>query len=302
MIDFLNTSTKLLLRNADGTLVDNYPVLVKYFESYDQTWVTLYAETINKGGLHIQRSINTATPEEGPYFNRLRDEQVPPLIIVPAAPPVGGTLPKIIASTFAFNVYNNDIYEFDFGALWLAPEDAITGIAGNFKGFQPIASCFPFECECPETPETTAVPINELYTDIVTEIENATRASASSAFKLSNISLKLKAVIQRDGESVSAALLDIANSDNINGNAISELTFDITPTQSGETTMATLPDLSGLTETAVRRVLKSLNLRLNPVYQKNMDVVNGDSFKQSPASGDSIQPNQLITVIFSKHE
>ena len=101
MIDFLNTSTKLLLRNTDGTLVDNYPVVVKYYESSDKTWVTLYEETINKGGLHIQRSIDTATPEEAPYFNRLRGEQVPPLIIVPAAPPVGGTLPRIITETIA---------------------------------------------------------------------------------------------------------------------------------------------------------------------------------------------------------
>ena len=300
MIDFQNTLTKLSLRNTDGSLVDNYPVLVKYYESTSQTWVTLYTETIIKGGLFIQRSIETPTPEEAPYFDRLRSEQIPPLIIVPAAPPTGTGLPRIIASTFSFNVYNSDVYEFDFGVLWLATEDAITGITGNFKDFQPIASCFPFEL--PETTEPTAVPINELYTDIVSEIENATRASASSAFKLSNISLKLKAVIQRDGESVSAALLDIANSENINGNAISELTFDITPTQIGETTLSTMPEVTGLTETAVRLELKSLDLRLNPVYQKNPDVVNGDSFKQSPASGDSIQANQLITVIFSKHE
>jgi hypothetical protein len=300
MIDFLNTSTKLLLRNTDGTLVDNYPVLVKYYESSSKTWVTLYEETINKGGLHIQRSIDTATPEEGPYFNRLRDEQVPPLIIVPAAPPVGGTLPRIIAGTFAFNVYNNDIYEFDFGALWLAPETAITAIAGNFKDFQPIASCFPFTATA--EPENTPVPIQDLYTNIVSEIEAATETSSDSAFKLSNISLKLKAVIHGDGESLSASLLNLENSENVNGNAISELVFDITPVHNRETSGGIMPNVTGLTETAVRRILKSLGLRLNPVYQQKDTVVNGDSFKQSPASGANIQPNQLITVIFSKHE
>lgn len=299
MIDFQNTLTKLLLRNTDGTLVDNYPVLVKYYESHSQEWITLYASTIIKGGLFIQRSITDPTPEEATYFDRLRSEQVPPLIIVPAAPPTGG-LPRMIAGNFAFNVYDGDVYEFDFGALWLAPEDAITGITGNFKDFQPIASCFPFT-RIEET-ENPPIPIQDLYTNIVSEIEAATETSVDSAFKLSNISLKLKAVIHGDGESLSASLLDLENSENVNGNAISELVFDITPVNNRETTDGIMPDITGLTETAVRRILKSLGLRLNPVYQKKDTVVNGDSFKQSPAKGTSIQPNQLITVIFSKHE
>lgn len=297
MIDFQNTSTKLSLRNADGSLVDNYPVLVKYYEPHSQDWVTLYTSTIIKGALNIQRSITDPTPEETIYFERLRNEEVPPLIIVPTTA-TAGQLPRVIATTFAFNVFNGDLYEFDFGVLWLAPEDAITGIAGNFKNFQPIASCFPFVST--QGTENTPIPIQDIYTNIVSEITAATESSQSSAFKLSNISLKLKAVIHGEGESLSASLLDMENSENINGNAISELTFDITPAQNEGTTLATMPDITGLTETAVRKVLKSLDLRLNPVYQKNPDVVNGDSFKQSPAAGSSIQPNQLITVIFSK--
>jgi beta-lactam-binding protein with PASTA domain len=69
-----------------------------------------------------------------------------------------------------------------------------------------------------------------------------------------------------------------------------------------ETAIGKMPDVIGLTETAVRRILKSIDLRLNPVYQSNPNVVNGDSFKQSPTPGTDIQANQLITVIFSKHE
>jgi hypothetical protein len=150
--------------------------------------------------------------------------------------------------------------------------------------------------------ENSPVPIKNLYSDIVNEIEVANKFTESSSFKLSNISLKLKAIIQKDGDALSASLLDISNSEKVNGNSISELVFDITPVRNVETAIGKMPDVIGLTETAVRRILKSIDLRLNPVYQSNPNVVNGDSFKQSPTPGTDIQANQLITVIFSKHE
>lgn len=152
------------------------------------------------------------------------------------------------------------------------------------------------------TSENNPVPIKNLYTNIIQEIETANRFTESSSYKLSNISLKLKAIIQKDGDSISASLMDKSNSEKVNGNSISELVFDITPVRSTQNIPGKLPDLIGLTETAVRRILKSIDLRLNPVYQSNKTVVNGDSFKQSPASGSDFQANQLITVIFSKHE
>lgn len=150
--------------------------------------------------------------------------------------------------------------------------------------------------------ENTPVPIKTIYTDIVNEIETATRFTESSSFKLSNISLKLKAIVQKDGDALSASLLNLADSETVNGNSISELTFDITPVKQTETVTGKMPDVLGLTETAVRRVLKSVGLRLNPVYQQNTKVVNGDSFKQAPSPGSEVQTNQIITVIFSKNE
>lgn len=150
--------------------------------------------------------------------------------------------------------------------------------------------------------ENTPVPIKTIYSDIVNEIETATRFTEASSFKLSNISLKLKAIVQKDGETMSASLLNLADSETVNGNAISELTFDITPVKQAETVSGKMPDVLGLTETAVRRVLKSVGLRLNPVYQQNNKVVNGDSFKQAPTPGSEVQTNQLVTVIFSKNE
>lgn len=304
MIDFQNTLIKLVIFDAEGAALNNYPVIVQYYSFSDRIWVNLYTQTIIKGGLYIQGNIDNPTAEEIPFFNYIRSENIPPVRIIPAEHIATGTeSQQVIASTCSFNFYEDEgyLYEFHFGKLWMVPEDVITTAGATFKGFQPIASFYPVGRPV-SVPDHSPIPINELYTNLVSEIDTATRSSGSSAFKLSNISLKLKAFIQRDGDTVSASLLDLTNSEEANGDAISELTFDITPTPTGESTLATLPDVTGLTETAVRRVLKSLNLRLNPVYQKNLDVVNGDSFKQSPVEGDAIQPNQLITVIFSKHE
>lgn len=146
------------------------------------------------------------------------------------------------------------------------------------------------------------IPINSLYSNILGQVETVNKSTENSAFKLSNLSLKLKAIIQKDGDNLSASLLDSSLSDTINGNSISELSFEITPTQNQNPATTKIPELSGLTETAVRRVLQSIGLRLNPVYQQNLNVVHGSAFKQSPEPGTTIQPNQLVTVIFSKHE
>jgi hypothetical protein len=303
MIDFQNTLIKLVIFESEGVTLTDYPVIVQYYHFLDRTWKNLYTETIIKGGLYIQRNIDEATTEEGPFFDYIRSGDIPPVRIIPAEHIATGTeSQQVIASACSLNYYEDEdyLFEFHFGTLWMAPADIIAAAGATFKGFQPIASFYPISR--PSEPDHSPIPINELYTNIVSEIDTATRSSGTAAFKLSNISLKLKAFIQRDGDTVSASLLDLTNSEEANGDAISELTFDITPTPSAEGTLATIPDVTGLTETAVRRVLKSLNLRLNPVYQKNLDVVNGDSFKQSPAVGDTIQPNQLITVIFSKHE
>jgi len=301
MINFQYTIIKLRAFNADRSNVMNYPVKIKYYDTTDQSWHDLYDTMISKGGLYIEGDMGNPTDEEVAFFDLLHAGYLPPVIVVPATPPATGELQKVVAGGSYFQMLDDEFYELDLGTYHMAPEDAITSITGLFKYFQPVASMFPFSLPEPE-PENGPVPIQDLYTNLVSEIAAASETSRDSAFKLSNISLKLKAVVHGDGESLSASLLDLENSENINGNAISELVFDITPVDNRETTEATMPDVTGLTETAVRRILKSLGLKLNPVYQNKQSVTDGDSFKQSPAEGDSIQPNQLITVIFSKHE
>lgn len=150
--------------------------------------------------------------------------------------------------------------------------------------------------------DSRPVPVSTLYGQLVKEIDTSTRNNTNGGFKLANISLKLKALITRDQNSVSAQLFDLSSMDQVNGDAVSEITFDIAPTPPLPPRGNSMPNVLGLTETAVRKVLGSLGLRLNPVYQNNPQVVDGDSFRQSPEEGGGYSNNDFVTVIFSKHE
>lgn len=146
------------------------------------------------------------------------------------------------------------------------------------------------------------IPVKTLYENLVREIDASTQNSRDSGYKLANISLKLKTLVTSDENGINAQLLGLNEMDQVNGAAVSELVFDIAPSIAPASQTGRMPNLLGLTETAVRRITESVGLRLNPVYQNNPVVMNGDSFKQSPAEGAIYNNNDFVTVIFSKHE
>jgi predicted nuclease with TOPRIM domain len=146
------------------------------------------------------------------------------------------------------------------------------------------------------------MPVSGVYTNIVNEIQLAETLNKSN-FKLANIQLKLKTLVNRDKEGVNLQFLNHETAKDVNGNSISEVVMDIESSPNRVTELAKLPNLIGFTETAVRRILSNLGLRLNPVYQKTeINIPSGESFKQSPVLNSDIDNNQLITVIFSKNE
>lgn len=146
------------------------------------------------------------------------------------------------------------------------------------------------------------IAVNTLYTNLVREIELSTEQNRGANFKLANISLKLKTLLTSDENGINAQLFGLNEMEKINGAAVSEIVFDIAPSTTPASQTGTMPNLLGLTETATRKILDSLGLRLNPVFQNNPRVVNGDSFKQTPAQGTTYNTNDFVTVIFSKHE
>lgn len=146
------------------------------------------------------------------------------------------------------------------------------------------------------------MPVSGVYTNIINEIQLAETLNKSN-FKLANIQLKLKTLVNRDKEGVNLQFLNHETAKDVNGNSISEVVMDIESSPNRVTELAKLPNLIGFTETAVRRILSNLGLRLNPVYQKTeSNIPSGESFKQSPTLESDIENNQLITVIFSKNE
>lgn len=146
------------------------------------------------------------------------------------------------------------------------------------------------------------IPVNTLYSNLVREIELSTEQNRGANFKLANISLKLKTLLTSDENGINAQLFGLNEMEKINGAAVSEIVFDIAPSTTPAPQTGTMPNLLGLTETATRKILDSLGLRLNPVFQNNKQVVNGDSFKQTPAQGATYNTNDFVTIIFSKHE
>jgi hypothetical protein len=288
---------KISAVDAAGEPLNDYPVLVKYYNFDEMDWLTLYEETITHGILTINRDVDDATTEETPFFDYIQSGYIPQLIVVPDEDSDDFYL-NLLASAPEMYSPKGGTITFDFGNVYMAPPEALF-IPNRLYKFRHIAS--PFRVAVPSH-EPEPVPIQDLYSNLVSEIAIANDNNSSRSFKLSNISVKLKALIHEEGGSMSASLLDLENSENVNGDAISELLFDITPVQQTRPASNEMIDLTGFTESVVRRILKVGGLKLNPVYQKNLDVVNGDSFKQSPEAGQIVQPNQLVTVIFSKHE
>ena len=302
MIIFEFFKLKMKLFTWESLPMETLDVKVQYYSSIESEWLTLYEDTIVDGFLAIEKEVRGSSTEETTFYDMVKYLRLPLMRIIPKDPPAGLAKQAVIAESFYFEqIREDDLEKFivDFGKLYLIPEELIVDSSTEFKNHLPVANAYPLSTEEPEAPP---VPIQDLYTNLVSEIASANDSNADSPYKLSNISVKLKALIHGEGESLSASLLNLENSENVNGDAISELVFDITPVNNRAEGGIAIPNLIGLTETAVRRILRSIGLQLNPVYQKKEGVVNGDSFKQYPAQGVSIQPKQLVTVIFSKYE
>ena len=109
--------------------------------------------------------------------------------------------------------------------------------------------------------DTRPMPLQSVYSNIVQEIDIAD-VSNSSNFKLANLSVKLKTMVNRDDKGMNLQFFNLDNVDKVNGNTISEVVFDIAPTRTVQTQAGKMPSLLGYTETAVRRILQNLGFRV----------------------------------------
>jgi alpha-acetolactate decarboxylase len=154
-----------------------------------------------------------------------------------------------------------------------------------------------------------ALPVKDVYTNIVDELQSAADILevSSNRYSLANLSLDLKTtVIQGPEGELLLQLVDNDSAKKVIGEAVSSLTFDVG--EGGGTTAVganIAPQVTGLTETAVRFKLNSLGLKLDAIYhpidEDDARVV-GQSFKQTPAPGEDISAEGTVTVIFAKKQ
>ncbi len=142
----------------------------------------------------------------------------------------------------------------------------------------------------------------KVYSSIVDDIVTADAKMDNSRFKLANISMNLKATVEKGPTGTMLGLIDFESAQHINGAAISDISIDIVPNSNTVITKNTVPNILGLTESAVRNILVNYGLKLDVVYQPtdNPKLIEGQSFKQFPSAGSDLIKGQNITVIFSK--
>lgn len=156
--------------------------------------------------------------------------------------------------------------------------------------------------------QVAAAPLNEVYTKIVQEVETSSANIADSNYTINNIQLSLKTHVQNGADGIYVQLVDsaaaAASAEGVSDHAISELSFQVGTVKPTAPTTATLaPTVIGLTETATRKRLAEYGLKQRAIYQAVSPTgphTIGQAFKQIPAAGEEILPNQEVTVIFAK--
>jgi PASTA domain len=144
-----------------------------------------------------------------------------------------------------------------------------------------------------------AQPVSRVYSTILDEFKKTSELTKDSSYRLANISLNIKTFMELDGEGMRMQLVDANKLSGLPTEALSDFRVEIGQNSAATGGTVKVPDLLGLTETAARKILGSMGLTLKPVYQQSKTVPIGQSFKQSPQSGE-VPPGSTITIVFSK--
>jgi hypothetical protein len=138
--------------------------------------------------------------------------------------------------------------------------------------------------------------IDAVVTNIGSRIgaASATLRSADNPFRIGAIRLDLKGSLADDGRI-------FLGGDKADGSGFS---IDLSP--EGESTrgdvQVTVPDVTGLTQSAARRVLRSVGLRLTAATQSVTagSATHGHSLRQTPAAGSTAAHGSNVVVVFAK--
>ncbi len=136
----------------------------------------------------------------------------------------------------------------------------------------------------------------KVYSSIINDIAIADAEMDNSRFKMANISLNLKATVEKGPQGTLFGLVDFESAKDINAAAISDISIDIVPNTTSIKSKNTVPNIIGLTETAARKIITNYGLKLDVVYQPtdNPKFIEGQAIKQIPEVGSEIIQGQEV--------
>lgn len=148
-------------------------------------------------------------------------------------------------------------------------------------------------------------PIGDIATNIGTQVDAANRQLKENQrpYRFGRVQLDLKGTVSSDGQKMSMAkFVDLEKLKS--GVTFPGVNLELIPERAPTTASATVkvPDVTGLTETAVRRVLQAFGLRLEKVDKsvasRSKHAI-GQSIQQLPGSGSDLPRNQSVLVVFA---
>ncbi len=148
-------------------------------------------------------------------------------------------------------------------------------------------------------------PIQDIAANIGAEVDAANRRlrDAQHGYRFGKIELDLRGSVSDDGQSMAlASLVDLSRLSA--GVALPGVKLELLPKRERPITSdnVKVPDVSGLTETAVRRLLQAAGLRLEPVSKSlgpKPKIPVGQAIQQSPKAGAEIARGERVLVVFA---
>lgn len=148
-------------------------------------------------------------------------------------------------------------------------------------------------------------PIQSIAANIGAEVDAANRKllSEKRPYRFGRIELDLRGTVSTDGQSM--ALANLVDLEKLGGGtSLPGLKMELLSEreQSEVSTSVEVPDVTGLTETAVRRLLQAVGLRLESVsksVEPGAKIPIGQSIQQSPKAGAELSRNMAVLVVFA---
>ena len=147
------------------------------------------------------------------------------------------------------------------------------------------------------------VEVESLYVNIGRQLRQARQHLADDGipYRLGKVSLSVKTLVGDGGNKL--FMPNLADFPRIAAGALADMTFEFQPTGDDEAgTTVVVPDFSGLTETAARRLANAQGLRLEMAQEArgDRDVGVGQAFKQTPSKKERVPAGGTVLVVFAQ--